>query len=58
MVKKIEKKHNVHHYLVVGRHVPTKKIPIIKFKAKCIFFYFLKKLDKVKKTSGEILVCH
>ena len=25
MVKKVEKEHNVHHYLVVGRHAPTDK---------------------------------
>ena len=27
MVKKVEKPHNVHHYLIVGRHAPTEKNP-------------------------------
>ena len=65
MVKKVEKEHNVHHYLVVGRHVPNEKSPnpkIYKMRifaddpvnAKCKFLYFLKRLDKVKKTSGQI----
>ena len=27
MVKKVEKEHNVHHYLIVGRHAPTEKHP-------------------------------
>ena len=27
-------------------------------RAKCKFWYFMKKLDKVKKASGEILACH
>ena len=69
MVKKVEKEHNVHHYLVVGRHAPTDKNPNPKIykmrifaddpvRAKCKFWYFLKKLDKVKKASGQILACH
>ena len=66
MVKKVEKEHNVHHYLVVGRHAPTEKNPNPKIykmrifaddpvRAKCKFWYFLKRLDKVKKASGQIL---
>ena len=27
-------------------------------RAQCKFWYFLKKLDKVKKASGQILACH
>ena len=51
MVKKVEKEHNVHHYLVVGRHAPTEKNPIPKInkmrifaddlvRAECKFWYF------------------
>ena len=69
MVKKVQKEHNVHHYLIVGRHAPTEKNKeprIYKMRifaddpvrAKCKFWYFLKKLDKVKKASGQILACH
>jgi large subunit ribosomal protein L18Ae len=64
-----EKVHSIHHYLVVGRHVPSEKNPNPKIykmrifandrvRAKCKFWYFMKKLDKVKKASGEILACH
>ena len=63
------KEHSIHHYLVVGRHTPTEKNPNPKIykmrifandvvRAKCKFWYFMKKLDKVKKASGEILACH
>ena len=63
------KEHCIHHYLVVGRHTPTEKNPNPKIykmrifandvvRAKCKFWYFMKKLDKVKKASGEILACH
>lgn len=70
MVKRTqEKEHNIHHFLVVGRHTPTdkNKNPKIykmrifaddKVRAKSKFWYFMKKLDKVKKASGEILACH
>ena len=69
VVKKVEKENNVHHYLVVGRHAPTEKNKNPKIykmrifaddpvRAKCKFWYFLKKLDKVKKASGQILACH
>ena len=62
-------KYNVHHYLVVGTHAPTEKNPNPKIykmrisaddpvRAKCKFWYFLKKLDKVKKASGQIFACH
>ena len=64
-----QKEHSIHHYLVVGRHAPTEKNKNPKIykmrifandavRAKCKFWYFLKKLDKVKKASGEILACH
>ena len=71
MVKSVKegKEHNVHHYLVVGRHAPTEKNKNPKIykmrifaddpvRAKCKFWYFLKRLDKVKKASGQILACH
>ena len=69
MVKTHQKEHNIHHYLVVGRHRPTDKKPNPKIykmrifaddpvRAKSKFWYFLKKLDKVKKASGDILACH
>ena len=31
MEKKVEKEHNVHHYLIVGRHAQTEKNPNPKF---------------------------
>ena len=51
------KEHSIHHYLVVGRHTPTEKNPNPKIykmrifandvvRAKCKFWYFMKKLDK------------
>ena len=63
------KLHSVHQYLVVGRHHPTVKNPVPRIfkmrifandivRAKSKFWYFLKKLDKVKKASGEILAVH
>ena len=69
MVKKIEKEHNQHHYLIVGRHEPTEKNKNPKIykmrifadcpvRAKSKFWYFMKKLDKVKKANGQILACH
>lgn len=71
MVKtmKNQREHSVHRYLVVGRHVPTVKNPNPKIfkmrifandpvRAKSKFWYFTKKLDKVKKASGEILAIH
>ena len=69
MVKTTEKIHNVHHYLVVGRHAPSEKNPNPKIykmrifaddavRAKSKFWYFMKKLDKVKKASGQILAIH
>jgi len=58
--------HNVHHYLVVGRARPSERNPNPKIykmrifaddviRAKSKFWYFLKRLNKVKKTTGEIL---
>ena len=59
------KEHSIHHYLVVGRHTPTEKNPNPKIykmrifandvvRAKCKFWYFMKKLDKVKKAKKEL----
>ena len=64
-----EAQHNVHHYLVVGRHHPTEKNPhpkIFKMRifandqvhAKSKFWYFLQRLNKTKKVNGEILSCN
>ena len=61
--------HNFHHYLIVGRHQHTEKNPEPKIykmrifaddvvKAKSKFWYFMKKLDKVKKANGQILAVH
>ena len=58
--------HNVHQFLVVGRHVPTEKNPnprIFKMRifaddatrAKSKFWYFLRRINKTKKATGEIL---
>lgn len=69
MVKKVQREHNTHHYLVVGRHEPTEKNPNPKIykmrifaddkvRAKSKFWYFMKKLDKVKKANGQILAIH
>ena len=64
-----QKENCSHHFLVVGRHAPSEKNKNPKIykmrifandpvRAKCKFWYFLKKLDKVKKETGEILACH
>jgi len=56
----------LHEYQVVGRHLPSSKEPVPKLfrmrlfapnetVAKSRFWYFLKKVNKVKKTSGEIV---
>lgn len=58
--------HNVHQYLVVGRGHPSEKTPNPKIfkmrifandviRAKSKFWYFLRKMNKVKKAHGEIL---
>jgi len=58
--------HNVHQYLVVGRATPTEKNPSPKIykmrifandsvRAKSKFWYFLKRLNKIRKVVGEIL---
>jgi large subunit ribosomal protein L18Ae len=67
--REVQKTHSIHQYLVVGRHHPTEKNPSPKIykmrifandvvRAKSKFWYFLKKFDKVKKASGEILAIH
>ena len=58
--------HNVHQYLVVGRAQPSEKDPnprIYKMRifandvvhAKSKFWYFLKRLNKIKRGGGDIL---
>jgi large subunit ribosomal protein L18Ae len=58
----------IHQYLVVGRHVPSESNPnpkIYKMRifsnngttAKSKFWYFLRKLNKIKRANGEILSC-
>lgn len=58
--------HNVHQFLVVGRATPTEKNPSPKIykmrifanddvRAKSKFWYFLKRLNKVRRVVGEIL---
>ncbi len=58
--------HNIHQFLVVGRARPSEKNPNPKIykmrifaddsvRAKSKFWYFLKRLNKVKKNTGEIL---
>lgn len=59
---------NIHQYLVAGRHVPSEKNPSTKIfkmrifapdevRAKSKFWYFLRRLNKIKKANGEILAC-
>jgi large subunit ribosomal protein L18Ae len=61
--------HNVHQFLVVGRHVPTEKTPNPKIfkmrifaddatRAKSKFWYFLRRINKTKKATGEILTAN
>ena len=56
-------------YQVVGRHLPTEKEPEPKIyrmklfatdhvRAKSKFWYFLKKLARVKKANGQVLACN
>ena len=58
----------IHQYLVAGRHVPSEKNPNPKIykmrifandevRAKSKFWYFLRRLNKIKKANGEILSC-
>ncbi len=58
----------IHQYLVAGRHVPTEKNTSPKIykmrifandevRAKSKFWYFLRRLNKIKKANGEILSC-
>jgi large subunit ribosomal protein L18Ae len=60
---------NVHQFLVVGRGHPTEQNPTPKIfkmrifaddnvRAKSKFWYFLKRMNKIKKTNGEILSVH
>jgi large subunit ribosomal protein L18Ae len=64
--RQADKLHNVHQYLVVGRGHATDKNPnptIFKMRifandqvrAKSKFWYFLRKMRKIKKANGEIL---
>jgi len=57
---------NVHQFLVVGRGHPTQENPNPKIfkmrifaadtvRAKSKFWYFLKRMNKIKKAHGEIL---
>lgn len=68
MVKRRENPntHNVHQFLIVGRALPTEKNlnpKIFKMRifandvvrAKSKFWYYLRKMNKVKKSVGEIL---
>ncbi len=69
MVKALsDNRTNVHQFLVAGRHVPTdanKNTKIYKMRifandevrAKSKFWYFLSKLNKIKRANGEILSC-
>merc|ERR1719253_1695396 len=51
----------VHQYQIVGRAAPTQKVPVPKIIAKnrvlarSKFWYFMKKVQRAKKTGGEIL---
>ena len=58
----------IHQYLVVGRHVPSDANPTPKIykmrifannapTSKSKFWYFLRKLNKIKRVNGEILSC-
>ena len=58
----------IHQYLVVGRHVPTTATPSPKIykmrifandgvRAKSKYWFFLRKLNKIKRANGEILSC-
>lgn len=58
--------HNIHQFLVVGRHQPTEKTPNPKIfkmrifandtiRAKSKFWHFLKRMNKTKHATGEIL---
>jgi large subunit ribosomal protein L18Ae len=58
-----------HQYQVVGRHLPTEHEPEPKVyrmklfatdhvRAKSKFWYFMKRLHRVKKANGQILACN
>jgi large subunit ribosomal protein L18Ae len=67
MVKALNKTgNNVHQFLVVGRGHPSNENPNPKIykmrifaqdqvRAKSKFWYFLKRMNKIKKANGEIL---
>lgn len=59
---------NVRHYLVVGRRKPTEgneENKVFKMRvfakspvhAKSKFWYYLRKMNKIKKANGEVLAC-
>ena len=65
----INTNNNVHQYLVVGRSHATQENPNPKIfkmrifaddhvRAKSKFWYFLKRMNKIKKANGEILSIH
>lgn len=58
-----------HQYQIVGRHVPTEAAPEPKLfrmklwakdmvRAKSKFWYFMTKLQKVKKANGQLVACN
>jgi large subunit ribosomal protein L18Ae len=68
-VKSTPNVHNIHQFLVVGRAIPTEKdknpkiykmriFAVDAVRAKSKFWYYLKKMNKVKKAIGEVLSCH
>merc|ERR1711920_909152 len=61
--------HRFKQYQVVGRHVPTEAVPEPKLfrmkmwatdpvRAKSKFWYFMTKLQKVKKSNGQLVACN
>jgi len=70
MVKTYNSRHETltHQFLVVGSHVASEKNPNPKIykmrifaaddvRAKSKFWYFLRRLNKIKKANGQILSC-
>jgi large subunit ribosomal protein L18Ae len=67
--RKAEQTHNIHQFLVVGRAIPTEKVKSPKIykmrifaedavRAKSKFWYYLRKMNKVKRAIGEVLSCN
>jgi large subunit ribosomal protein L18Ae len=67
--RKTEQIHKVHQFLVVGRAIPTEKVKTPKIykmrifaddavRAKSKFWYYLRKMNKVKRAIGEVLACN